>query len=328
MVSRVRSLRAVVAVLIAVTVLACGNGPKKAVPIHQPPAPTPTPGRPAPAMLQVENAPDSRPHSGLQNADIVYEYLTEGGITRFTAVYFKPSGTVRIGPDRSARLATLRLLHSYGGVLFYSGASDKVLGMIWDQHIPSFDDRSDGGRYFSRDASRRAPHNLYTSGDQLAAGVEKSGAKVTYQLLPRGEPGEQPDAQIPHFSFNQTFAHSVAYTYDEVSKSYTYKSETGTEVDAGNGNQPLRITNVVLVRVPHHGAGYTEDVNGEEGIDFDLQGQGKADVYTRGGHLSATWDLSDPNRPLRLIGADGQDVVLPEGLTWIHLVDPGMPVNT
>ncbi len=320
-------LRTLAAALIAITVVACANAPKKASPT-QTPAPTPTPGRPAPALLQVENAPESRPHSGLQNADIVYEYLTEGGITRFTAVYFKPSGSARIGPDRSARMVTLRLVNSYGGALFYSGASDRVLGMIWNQHIPNFDDRSDGGKYFTRDSSRQAPHNLYTTGDQLAAGVERSGAKVTYQLPARGEPVGQPDAQVPHLSFNQTFAHSVDYTYDGGSKTYTYKNETGTEVDAAGGKQPLRIANVVLVRVPHHGAGYTEDVNGAEGIDFDLQGQGKADVYTRGQHLPATWDLSDPNRPLRLLGADGKDMVLPEGLTWIHLVDPDMPVNT
>ncbi len=259
---------------------------------------------------------------------MVYEYLTEGGITRFTAVYFKPSGSARIGPDRSARLVTLRLLHSYGGVLFYSGASDRVLGMIWDQHFPNFDDRSDGGKYFSRDSSRRAPHNLYTSGDQMAAGVERSGAKVTYQLPARGEPLAQPDAQVAHLSFSQTFAHSVDYTYDGGSKTYTYKNEAGTEVDTANGSQPLRITNVVLVRVAHHGAGYTEDVNGQEGIDFDLQGQGKADVYTRGAHFPATWDLSDPSQPLRLLGADGKQMVLPDGLTWIHLVDPDMPVNS
>jgi hypothetical protein len=62
------------------------------------------------------------PISGLRHADLVYEYLTEGGITRFTAIYFAPSGKDVIGPARSARLVTLRLQKAYGGVLFYSGA--------------------------------------------------------------------------------------------------------------------------------------------------------------------------------------------------------------
>src|SRR5215469_4750149 len=93
------------------------------------PAPSPTPSaRLAPALVQVENAPGSRPQSGLQRADLVFEYLTEGGISRFTAVYWNPSGAVRIGPVRSARLVTLRMVKAYSGVLFYSGASDRVQG--------------------------------------------------------------------------------------------------------------------------------------------------------------------------------------------------------
>ena len=57
------------------------------------PAPTPTPSRPGPAMVQIENSILARPLAGLQQANIVYEYLAEGGITRMTAIYFAPSGS-------------------------------------------------------------------------------------------------------------------------------------------------------------------------------------------------------------------------------------------
>src|SRR5262245_54072494 len=73
--------------------------------------------RAGPAMVQVGNAPGSRPQRGLQKADIVYEYLTEGGISRFTVLYWSPSGGFRVEPVRSARLVTIRLVQSYGGVL-------------------------------------------------------------------------------------------------------------------------------------------------------------------------------------------------------------------
>src|SRR3981189_3409502 len=65
--------------------------------------PTPTPSRPGPAMVQIENSILARPQAGLQQADLVYEYLAEGGITRMTVIYFKPSGSQRIEPVRSAR---------------------------------------------------------------------------------------------------------------------------------------------------------------------------------------------------------------------------------
>jgi len=313
---------------LVILVAACGNQtsakPKASA---TPPAPTPTPGRPGPVFVQVENDSASRPHSGLQKADVVFEYLTEGGITRFTAVYQNPSGPEKIGPVRSARLVALRLVKSYQGVLMYSGASDHVLGLIFDAKLPNFDDRSDGGRYFGRDPGRQAPHNLYTTGDQASAAVAKAGARVTYDLPARGEPAQQGDP-VQKISFNQTFAHPVSFAYSAADKNYTYTTDTGPEVDAANANQLLKISSVVLVQVAHHGAGYTEDVRGEEGIDFDLQGQGAADIYTRGMHFAGAWDLSQPGQPLHLVGADGKDFTLPEGLTWVNLVDPGVKAQT
>src|SRR6202043_910607 len=65
--------------------------------------PPPTPSRLGPAMVQVENSILARPQSGLQQADLVYEYLAEGGITRMTVIYFNPSGRQRIEPVRRAR---------------------------------------------------------------------------------------------------------------------------------------------------------------------------------------------------------------------------------
>jgi hypothetical protein len=322
-------LRRRLVVALTLVLVACGNGPSTARhAATAAPTPTPTPSYPAPALVQVENAPDARPHSGLQKADLVYEYLTEGGITRFSAIYLQPSGNQHIEPVRSARLVALRLAHSYSAVLFYSGASDHVLGMIWDQKIPNYDDRSDGGRYFARDNARVAPHNLYTTPDQMAQAIKSSGKTITYVLPARAEPTAPGDAPVSRLSFQQTMAHSVAYSYDASSKTYQYTTDTGPLVDQANGGQPLQIASVVLIQVAHHGAGYTEDVNGQEGIDFDLQGQGKADVYTRGQHFPATWDLSDPNQPLRILGGDGTDLKLPPGLTWIHLVDPGTAVTT
>ena len=275
-------------------------------------------------MVQVENAPGSRPHSGLQQADVVFEHLTEGGISRFTALYWNPSGGTRIEPVRSARLVTLKLVKDYGGVLFYSGASDPVQAQIDAERLPALAEPADGGKYYSRDRARPAPHNLVTTGDQLRAGVEARKVRITYPKPVEGEPPPGGDP-ITRLTIPQTATHNVGYAYSPASRTYAYSDETGPLVDAGNGGAQIAVTNVVLVHVAHHGAGYTEDVLGAEGIDFDLQGSGGADVFTRGEHLAATWDLTQG--PLRLLGADGKPIALPPGLTWIHLIDPGAPVQ-
>src|ERR1700736_1325005 len=177
--------RFVLPVVVAVVLAACGSSQGTV-------APTPTPSRPGPAMVQIENSILARPQAGLQQADLVYEYLAEGGITRMTVIYFKPSGTQRIEPVRSARPVTVRLWHAYHGVIFFSGANTKVLQAIEAQQIPALTEGSDGGAYFSRDPARRAPHNLYTDGDRLAQGQRKYAPKITYQLPAPGEPAASP----------------------------------------------------------------------------------------------------------------------------------------
>ena len=316
---RLRDRLSLLAGGLAIVLAACGTaGPA--------PTPTPTPSRPGPAMVQIENSVLARPLAGLQQANIVYEYLAEGGITRMTVIYFKPSGSQRIEPVRSARPVTIRLWHAYHGVIFFSGANIKVLQVIEQQHIPFLTEGSDGGIYFSRDPSRRAPHNLYSDGDRLAQGVNKYAPRVTYVLPAPGVPAVSPAPTAGNrIVFDQTVAHRVTYTYSATDGAYAYGTEIGPLLDKNTG-QPLKPVNVVLIQVAHHDAGFT-DVVGAPAVDFDLLGTGPADVFTQGKHYKATWDLSNAELPLKIVGADGKLMHLPAGLTWIHLVDPGTPIT-
>src|SRR3989441_11965959 len=198
MVTAVKRELAMLAMSVALVVLAgCGSTGLA--------TPTPTPSRPGPAMVQIENSILARPQAGLQQADLVYEYLAEGGITRMTVISFKPSGSQRIEPVRSARPVTIRLWHAYHGVIFYSGANIHVLQQIQSQNIPALTEGSDGGAYFSRDPSRRAPHNLYTDGERLTPGLRRYARRATYQLPSPGTPAASPAPAVSHPAvFKQT----------------------------------------------------------------------------------------------------------------------------
>lgn len=277
-------------------------------------------------MVQIENSVLARPLAGVQQANIVYEYLAEGGITRMTAIYFAPSGSQRIEPVRSARPVTIRLWHAYRGVLFFSGANTVVLNSIGAQRIPALTEGSGGGAYFARDPSRRAPHNLYTDGNRLAQGVGKYAPRITYVLPSAGEPVASPAPPVANrIVFDQTTTHRVIYTYSAADGAYAYRTAIGPLVDQDTG-QPVKPVNVIVVQVAHHDAGFT-DINGAPAVDFDLQGTGPADVFTHGHRYSATWDLSKPELPLKIVGANSKVMPLPAGLTWIHLVDPGTPIT-
>src|SRR6202165_413254 len=246
---------------LALLLAACGSS-------TAPATPTPTPSRPGPAMVQIENSILARPLAGVQQANVVYEYLAEGGITRMTVIYFTPSGSQKIEPVRSARPVTLRLWHAYHGVLFFSGANIKVLQAIQDQHIPALTEGSDGGAYFARDPSRRGPPTLYTDGRRLAQGVSKYAPRVTYVLPLPGEPAASPAPAVANrVVFDQNSSHRVIYTYSAADNAYAYSTVLGALVDQDTG-QAIKPVNVILIQVAHHDAGLT-DVNGAPGVDFD-----------------------------------------------------------
>jgi len=242
-----------------------------------------------------------------------------------TALYFQPSGSRRIEPVRSARPVTLRLQRAYHGVIFFSGANIKVLQAIQQQNIPALTEGSDGGVYFQRDPARQAPHNLTTNGDRLVQGISKYAPRITYQLLAPGLPAASPaPPAATHIQFDQTSFHRVIYAYSPGDNAYAYSTVDGPLIDRDTGHA-IKPVNVVVLQVGHHDAGFT-DVLGAPAVDFDLLGTGAADVFTQGHHYMATWNLANPDLPLKLVGADGKAMHLPDGLTWIHLVDPATPI--
>ena len=83
-----------------------------------------------PVIAKVSNAPaEVRPQAGLAAADLVFEHYAEGGLTRFSAVFYGQRPT-RVGSIRSARLIDLELLPMLGGLLAWSGASNGVLALL------------------------------------------------------------------------------------------------------------------------------------------------------------------------------------------------------
>src|SRR5438132_1211152 len=131
------------------------------------PTARPTPaGSPAPALIQVENIVAARPQAGLSGADVVVEYLTEGGISRFS-VLFLHAPSARVGPVRSARLVTITLAQRLGAVLIYSGAGTYVEQQLAGSDVTRFTESTAGGALF-RVNGRAAPHNLYTDGTRIA----------------------------------------------------------------------------------------------------------------------------------------------------------------
>jgi hypothetical protein len=290
--------------------------------------PSPTPDANTlrdPVIVQVENSPDARPQRGLAEASVLYEYSAEGGISRFSALYFKaPAG--QVGPVRSARIATVVLAGLFDGVLMYSGASDYIEARL----------RQSGDRYYNEDTafgdlfrigSRYPPHNLYTDGRHMTDLLGRVGdPPARYALWPRLAPGVPPPPGVPMHSLSVPISpfEQPVFTWTPADGGFLRtEPRTGPLLDAGT-SRPLVVRTVIVLQVPVRPAPEVVDVNGVMGLDHTLTGSGPAQVFTGGIAYTATWQ-QDAKGPPRLLLPDGTAAPIAPGEVAVELVPTGNP---
>ena len=303
-------------VLLATALSACGAGQTSTSA-----TPTPPPPPAAPLLVQVENAPAARPQSGLQGADIVYEYVAEGGVSRFTAIYLHgPAG--RVGPVRSARLVTVKLQKQYAGVLAYAGAGTFVQQQLTAQGLPAVDEDTAHGDLFRID-TRQPPHNLYTDAHHAADIL--AGAKappVGYTLWPRSSTPPTGGVAASHVTVPVSQSETPEFTWDPALQGYTRtEPDTGLLIDEASG-RPLLAGTVIVQQVAVTPAPQVVDVNGAIGVDHDLQSGGAAQVFSGGREFDATWSQPASGPPQYAL-AGGAAAPIDPGLVVICLIQSG-----
>jgi hypothetical protein len=269
----------------------------------------------------VENSPEARPQSGLSAATIIYEYLAEGGITRFSALYALPPA-VRVGPVRSARLATVALQQLYQAVLVYSGASTYILSQLARTGFATYNEDTASGDLF-RVSGRVPPHNLYTDGTRLTDLLKRAHQRPT--SYPPPPPGQRSSGAPPKaatlVSVPITPAEQPTFRWDAAAHGYVRGEATGPLVDQNTG-LPLVAGTVVVQEVPISVAPEVHDVNGYLGVRHTLTGTGPAQVFAGGYEFDATWTQPASGPPLytRLDGSPAPGGI---GLVWVCLVPTG-----
>lgn len=262
-----------------------------------------------PALIQIPNDPSARDQSGIQSADMVFEYATEGGIPRLTAIFTRAPD--KIGPVRSGRLISIKLTQHYRGELFLSGTSEGTFQVLRNSGIPALFDTVG---YYYRSSDRPPPNNLYTSAEAVARS-ENSGGPAPSQL-PTGHPTLPANADGQQVTVAQN---GHRYSYDPSTGTYTKSEDGHTFADASIG-QPLHIGMLVVMHTRVTTTGIVEDSNGAHGLDYDLDSGGPAEFYLGGARATGHWSAPDRTSPLLFALDGGQPVALPAGLVWIDVV--------
>ena len=261
-----------------------------------------------PALIQIPNDNAALDQNGLQAAGIVFEYLTEGGITRLTAIY-QNAPTV-IGPMRSSRFVSLKIARHYKGLLFQSGESQATRSQAALNPVPQFFDTIG---YMYRTAERYAPDNLMISGASVRKaeglyGIPAFTVPKTRQTLAGGTAATKVSV-AEHYS---------TYTYDPAYGTYQ-KTEEGHLYRDASTHQLVRIEMLILlhtqVQLLNIGDGHGSYIH-----DYNLDSTGKVDVYYKGRRFTGTWSALSASSPVTFTLTGGQALTLPPGLVWIDLV--------
>ena len=273
--------------------------------------------RPA-IVVKLDNTSRGRPQEALSQADLVYEEMIEGGVTRLAAVFH--TNAPELGPIRSGRTTDIALLGSLGRPIFsWSGANKVHAALLRERDIVDLGAQT--RREYFRAGDRPGTYDLMVQAAALhdvAAGLGETGTPPPHFEY-RNELVTLPPSAVP--------AEGVDVTFPSAAASWAWngtgwaRTQNGTEhVDADG--VPIVAANVIVVEVPDVPTG-SIDTAGSTVREQVFLGSGDAWVFTDGHLVQAQWTKPSIGSVPTYTTPDGIPVALVPGVTWVELVPPG-----
>jgi len=275
-----------------------------------------------PLSITVENSEGARPQSGLDKANIVYEVLAEGGITRFLAIYYDQDAE-EVGPIRSARPYFVSKSLEHQAIYVHVGGSEEAYNFIKEENIDDINEFVDF-QPFWRSTDRTPPHNLYTSTIKLRKEANKLGyiemiKKQEYQFeINRNEKltGRETDSIV--IPYNSTY--TVSYQYQPESMKYIRFVNSEPHIDAKTKKQ-LAVDNIIIQFAE------TKIIDQEGRLAVDFVGKGIGLLFFKGNSTEITWEKPDLRARTLFLDKEGNRIALTPGNVWIQIVPSGLTVK-
>ncbi len=275
--------------------------------------------------VKIENAPAARPQTGLDQADVVYEVIAEGGITRFHALFQSQTPKVA-GPVRSCRPPDLFVIQQYRSLLAHVGgpplirkilASDKTKYNDMDQFFnPSA---------YYRVSNRAAPHNMYMSVDKLRQNaIANRGYPATETItgLEFARASAVATPVVTQITCPVSPSNKSQWKYNATTRLYARSINGKAHKDAVTGKQ-LTARNVVVMwaKISLY-PGLHKNV-----VQIGLTGSGRVSVFIGGQRIDGTWKAGT-DAPPTFKSADGKPIKLAPGNTWIQVMGTTQSITT
>jgi hypothetical protein len=265
--------------------------------------------------VKIENSAAARPQTGLDKADLVFEEIVEGGITRFMAVYHCGRAK-KVGPVRSARFDDPKIALPFTKVLAYSGANAIVERELKRSGMTVLDELNGGDAFFRDPPGTLDIHSLFADVTELSALVPRARRKPPppdlFEFGPLDAPARRARALTVHFTASNT----IEYRW----KRGLWRRWEGGERFMTSAGEQIAVPNVLVHQVEVNNSKKIVDPAGNPSPDIALQGRGKAWLLRDGRVLVGSWRIRRAGRPAVFETRRGDPFVFARGPIWVELV--------
>lgn len=281
-----------------------------------------------PIAVKISNSPAKyvRPQSGLSQADLVFEHITEGPITRFTAILYGQTPP-NLGPIRSARLIDLELPAMYDAALAFSGSSIGVSRKLFSSDFRPRILRSNEPGYYRTGEDKPYEHTLYAHPAEFWDALEEKGENrppqfgttMAFSSLP--PEGGQVASEITVRYQDWT---KIEWRYNPDTGQYDRWADGEPHLDANTGEQ-INVANIILVYAAHLlDRSICEFQSEDQCLAFSteiiLWGQGDATLLRDGRKYEVKWVRENRGDMLTLADEEGRAVPMQIGHTWFQII--------
>lgn len=275
-----------------------------------------------PVLVTINNHPKARPQSGLASADIVYEMVAEGNVTRLLALYQSELPN-EIGPVRSARDYFIEIASGLDAFYVAHGYSPEARLMLTTGDVDNINGMQYDGSLFLRSKDRVAPHNSYITGEHVIEGMDKVGARKEIEKIPNlafyDSVEDVPLGTLAsmievRYGGSEDFHH--VYSYDTLTQQYSRSSGGIVTIDRET-DEEISLANVMFFEVDH------QTIDGAGRQQLDLKSGGKGYLFQAGMMKEIEWQQIDG---VLVPMENGEPAKLVPGKNWINLVktNPGI----
>ena len=285
-----------------------------------------------PIAVIISNIREATPHVGISRADIIYETLVEGGITRMLLLFQDSSRVTTLGSVRSARTYFVDIAQSYDAILIFAGGSPQAYAEIRNRGITHLDGVGGRAEIFYRDRGRERTmgfvHSLVTTGTLLTQWLPQYGFRLEHEdgyvrnLRFSDYAAPENGGEALTFSVNFSSSKSTTFRFNQERGLYYVSQHGGPLVDGLNSTQ-IAATNILILRAPV--SGVPGDREGR--LIINTVGTGSGYFVNGGKYIEIEWSRADNNAQFEYTLLDGSPLILGRGLTYICIIPTTVDVD-